>query len=220
MSKKAIMMLTFILILLFSSVSVYAANTQNTKTSTINACVKDDGQLRLVSNSSSCKKSETFISWNIIGPQGEKGDTGPSGPQGPQGEKGDPGATGPQGLLGEKGDAGAAGPQGPQGEKGDPGAGGPLFGNSNIMDGSEGGGFSNGYMGEVWLFAGNYAPPGTHVCDGTLLPIAQNTALFFILGFQYGGNDTTLFALPDLQDYAPAGVSYVINLNGTFPPME
>ncbi len=57
------------------------------------------------------------------GPQGEKGDTGATGPQGPKGDKGDTGATGPQGPKGDKGDTGATGPQGPKGDKGDPGTG-------------------------------------------------------------------------------------------------
>ncbi|WP_338130678.1 phage tail protein [Cohnella ginsengisoli] len=70
----------------------------------------------------------------------------------------------------------------------------------------------------MWLFAGNFAPAGTHVCDGALLSIAQNTPLFALIGTQYGGDGKTTFALPDLQDYAPAGVSYVINLTGIFPP--
>ena len=55
---------------------------------------------------------------NIKGPQGEKGDTGATGPEGPQGEKGDTGATGPEGPQGEKGETGATGPEGPQGEQG------------------------------------------------------------------------------------------------------
>lgn len=93
------------------------------------------------------------------------------------------------------------------------------FGHPNIGSGSGGyGGSGNGmYMGQVWLFAGNFAPSGTHVCDGSLLPISQNAALFSLLGTLYGGNGTTTFALPNLQKYAPAGVSYVINLNGIFP---
>ena len=62
---------------------------------------------------------------NIKGPQGEKGDTGATGPEGPQGEKGDTGATGPEGPQGEKGETGATGPEGPQGEQGPEGPQGP-----------------------------------------------------------------------------------------------
>jgi microcystin-dependent protein len=93
------------------------------------------------------------------------------------------------------------------------------FGAGNIPDGSTSlvSGCSNQYLGEVWMFAGNFAPPGTHVADGTLLPINQNTALFSLLGTNYGGNGVSTFALPDLRAFAPGGVSYVICLEGIFP---
>ncbi|MEZ7494986.1 tail fiber protein [Leeuwenhoekiella aequorea] len=55
------------------------------------------------------------------------------------------------------------------------------------------------YIGEVRLFAGNFAPRGWAFCDGLILPIAQNTALFSILGTTYGGDGRTTFALPDLR---------------------
>nr|WP_286672582.1 tail fiber protein [Cohnella hashimotonis] len=250
-----------ILILLLSGASVYAAAAASKTTSTIYACAKNDGQIRIVAKAASCKKTEKAISWNVVGPKGDKGDRGAPGPQGPQGAKGDAGPTGaigpqgakgdagpigaigPQGAKGDAGPTGAIGPQGakgdagptgatgPQGVKGDTGpagpqgppgtagSAGPKFGDPNIADGSAGeGGSAAGYIGEVWLFAGNFAPAGTHVCDGALLSIAQNTPLFSILGTQYGGDGKTTFALPDLQDYAPAGVSYVINLTGIFPP--
>jgi len=49
------------------------------------------------------------------------------------------------------------------------------------------------------MFGGNFAPSGWAMCNGQLLPIAQNAALFSILGTTYGGNGTTNFALPDLR---------------------
>jgi microcystin-dependent protein len=52
------------------------------------------------------------------------------------------------------------------------------------------------------LFAGNFAPRGWAFCNGQLLPISQNTALFSILGTTYGGNGQTTFALPDLRGRA------------------
>lgn len=55
------------------------------------------------------------------------------------------------------------------------------------------------FIGEVTLFAGNFAPRGWAKCEGQLLPIAQNTALFSILGTTYGGDGRTTFALPDLR---------------------
>lgn len=59
------------------------------------------------------------------------------------------------------------------------------------------------YIGEIRVFAGSYAPVGWAFCDGQQLPVAQNTALFSILGTTYGGNGSTLFALPNLQARAP-----------------
>lgn len=55
------------------------------------------------------------------------------------------------------------------------------------------------YLGELALVAFNFAPRGWALCNGQLLPISSNTALFSILGTQYGGNGTTTFALPNLQ---------------------
>jgi microcystin-dependent protein len=64
---------------------------------------------------------------------------------------------------------------------------------------------SNPFLGSVVLFAGNFAPRGWAFCDGQLLPIAQNTALFSLLGTTYGGNGQTTFALPDLRGRHPVG---------------
>ena len=60
-------------------------------------------------------------------------------------------------------------------------------------------------MGEVRLFAGDFAPKWWAFCQGQLLEISQNSALFFILGTTYGGNGVTNFALPDLRGRAPIG---------------
>lgn len=59
------------------------------------------------------------------------------------------------------------------------------------------------YLGEIRIFAGNYAPSGWAFCDGTVLPVSQNSALFSIIGGLYGGNGTTTFALPNLMGSAP-----------------
>ena len=59
------------------------------------------------------------------------------------------------------------------------------------------------YIGIIKLFAGNFAPRNWALCQGQLLPIAQNQALFSILGTTYGGNGTTNFALPDLRGRTP-----------------
>ncbi|WP_404392364.1 phage tail protein [Pseudoalteromonas phenolica] len=59
------------------------------------------------------------------------------------------------------------------------------------------------FIGEVRMFAFNYAPRGWAFCDGQLLPIAENTALFAIIGTTYGGDGRTTFAVPDLEARAP-----------------
>lgn len=66
------------------------------------------------------------------------------------------------------------------------------------------------FIGEVIMFAGNFAPRGWALCDGQLLPIAQYNALFSLLGTTYGGDGRTTFALPDLRGRAPihAGSGY------------
>ncbi|GAA3509045.1 tail fiber protein [Aquimarina addita] len=55
------------------------------------------------------------------------------------------------------------------------------------------------FIGQIILFGGNFAPRGWALCDGQLLPIASNSALFSILGTIYGGDGRTTFALPDLR---------------------
>lgn len=62
---------------------------------------------------------------------------------------------------------------------------------------------SDPFVAEIRIFAGNFPPTGWAFCDGQLLPIAQNTALFSLLGTTYGGNGQTTFALPDLRTRAP-----------------
>jgi microcystin-dependent protein len=59
------------------------------------------------------------------------------------------------------------------------------------------------FVGEIRIFAGNFAPTGWAMCNGQLLPISQNTALFSLLGTYYGGDGKSTFALPNLQGSAP-----------------
>jgi microcystin-dependent protein len=61
------------------------------------------------------------------------------------------------------------------------------------------------FVAEIRMFSGNFAPTGWATCNGQLLPIAQNTALFSILGTTYGGDGKTNFALPNLQGMSPMG---------------
>ncbi|HEU5036363.1 MAG TPA: tail fiber protein [Nocardioides sp.] len=59
------------------------------------------------------------------------------------------------------------------------------------------------FVAEIRIFPFNFAPSGWAFCDGQLLPLSQNTALFSLLGTNYGGNGMSNFALPDLQGRAP-----------------
>ena len=63
-----------------------------------------------------------------------------------------------------------------------------------------------GYIGEIRMFAANFAPKYWAYCSGQLLPIAQNQALFSILGTTFGGNGTTTFSLPDMRSRTAIGV--------------
>jgi microcystin-dependent protein len=62
------------------------------------------------------------------------------------------------------------------------------------------------FLGQLLLVPYNFAPRGWAFCDGQLLSIAQNTALFSLLGTTFGGNGQTTFALPDLRGRVPVGV--------------
>jgi len=80
---------------------------------------------------------------------------------------------------------------------------------------------SEPFIGEIRMVGFNFAPRGWALCDGQLLPIAQNQALFALLGVTYGGNGTTTFGLPDLrgrvpvhQGDGPATSPYVIGQSG------
>ncbi len=77
------------------------------------------------------------------------------------------------------------------------------------------------FVGTILPVAFNFAPQGWFLCNGQLLNIAQNQALFALLGTQYGGNGTTTFALPNLQGRVPihqgqlaGGASYPIGSTG------
>lgn len=59
------------------------------------------------------------------------------------------------------------------------------------------------YVGEIRMFAGNFAPAGWNFCEGQLLPISENETLFQLIGTTYGGDGETTFALPDLRGRIP-----------------
>jgi microcystin-dependent protein len=72
---------------------------------------------------------------------------------------------------------------------------------------------ANPFLGEIRMFGGNFAPVGWALCNGQLLSIAQNTALFSLLGTTYGGNGTTTFALPDLRARVPIHAGQGVGLS-------
>jgi microcystin-dependent protein len=62
---------------------------------------------------------------------------------------------------------------------------------------------SEPFVGEIRMFAGNFAPRGWSFCNGQLMAISQNSALFSLIGTIYGGDGRTTFALPDLRGRVP-----------------
>ena len=80
---------------------------------------------------------------------------------------------------------------------------------------------SDPFVAQVMSFAGNFCPRGWAAMNGQLLPISQNTALFSLLGTNYGGNGQTTFALPTAKPVftvTGAVLTQCIALQGVFPP--
>lgn len=75
---------------------------------------------------------------------------------------------------------------------------------------------SDPFVAEIRMFAGNFAPKGWALCDGQLLPISQNTALFSLLGTFYGGDGKSTFALPDMEGSTPLGQGQGAGLSERF----
>jgi len=73
---------------------------------------------------------------------------------------------------------------------------------------------STPYVGEIRMFAGNFAPAGWMLCDGSILAISQNDVLFQLIGTTYGGDGQQTFALPDLRGRVPLHMG--TNLGNTF----
>ena len=65
---------------------------------------------------------------------------------------------------------------------------------------------SGPFIGEIRMFGGNFAPAGWAFCDGSLIPISENDALFNLIGTTYGGDGQNTFALPDLRSRVPIHV--------------
>lgn len=74
---------------------------------------------------------------------------------------------------------------------------------------------SEPFLGEIRLFAGNFAPSGWAFCDGTLLSVSEYDALFSLIGTIYGGDGQTTFGLPDLRGRAPMHIASTVRLGAT-----
>lgn len=210
----------------------------------IHACYnKSTGDVKIIVPPKTCATGEQAVSWNVEGPVGPKGPAGPvgpkgtigaTGPHGPVGPKGATGATGLQGVAGPQGPAGAqgpTGPQGPQGPQGAAGTAGNIPANITALSGalSTNGGVA--YIGnEAFIYgASSYCVVGDVVlsvngygsgalpADGRILPIAGNTAIFSLVGTNFGGDGVKTFGLPDLRAFAPQGLQYSICVEGIFP---
>ncbi|GJJ02760.1 tail Collar domain-containing protein [Duganella rhizosphaerae] len=76
------------------------------------------------------------------------------------------------------------------------------------------------FVGEIRMFAGNFAPAGWAFCDGSLWPISENEVLFALIGTTYGGDGVETFAMPDLRGRVPVhvgtlqGDTYQLGMNG------
>ncbi|MQY30934.1 phage tail protein [Nocardia aurantia] len=76
------------------------------------------------------------------------------------------------------------------------------------------------FLGQISVFPYSFAPQGWAWCEGQVLPVAQNQALFSLLGSQFGGDGTKTFVLPNLKkqdDALGEGLRYAIAMEGTFP---
>jgi hypothetical protein len=156
------------------------------------------------------------------GPSGPVGVAGPAGPVGAMGVAGAAGPAGPAGATGAVGPAGPSGPTGPAGPEGPAGATGPagttgIFGANNLNFIQASGGGAECTLGTITLNVAFQYPDSFLPADGRLLPIAENAALFDLIGTNYGGNGTSNFALPNLKSAAPDNTIYLICVVGIFP---
>jgi microcystin-dependent protein len=229
MKRSILFLITPVLILLFTYGSAFAIS------ATYTGCLKPDGKIFRVKvgllPTKPCKTKWLQITWD----QGDQGDQGPEGPVGPIGPKGNKGDRGPRGTDGSiyTGDAPinvdntaftvglnpgsaagdlltydganwvAAPPRLALDDKMQ-----PWLGMNYII--ALQGTFpsrtsSSPFLAEIIMFAGNFAPRGWAFCDGQILPINQNQALFSLLGTTYGGDGEVTFALPDLRGRVPVG---------------
>jgi hypothetical protein len=173
-----------------------------------------------------------------IGPAGATGPAGAIGPAGATGAAGPVGPAGPAGATGAFGPAGPVGPAGPSGPTGPAGATGPQGPAGTIpaaltklntlytepWGGTGAGSYEYGgvtcTLGDMVLSVNGYGAGAALPADGRLLPIAEYTAVFSIMGTNFGGNGTTNFALPDLRNLAPPGLYWSVCMEGIFPSRD
>ena len=174
----------------YGAVVVAGASATNT---TYFACLTTTKTLTKVGTvSPKCKDGSQLISWNSVGPQG---------------------ATGAPGAPGAPGETGATGPQGPVGPSGTAG----IFGTNNNFERQGEAAGASCTLGDVVLTASVVFADNWMQANGQTIQISSNTALFALMGTNYGGNGTTNFDLPNLTAAAPDGLSYIICVNGVFP---
>jgi hypothetical protein len=115
--------------------------------------------------------------------------------------------------MGNPGPAGPTGPAGPAGPAGTTG----IFGSNTLNFNVGEGGTVNCTLGSILLNVSTEYPSNYLPADGRILNIESNTALFSLIGINYGGNGESTFALPDLRSAAPNNTQYLICAVGVFP---
>jgi len=135
-------------------------------------------------------------------------------------------AAGPEGPAGPQGPTGPTGLQGPAGPAGSGVVPANLTALSGQLSTNDGVAYLGAtrfsyqgacVIGDVFLSVNGYGSGNALPADGRTIPIQKNTALFSLIGTNFGGNGTSDYALPDLRAFAPKGMQYSICLNGTFP---
>ena len=209
------------------------------------ACLASAGTLSHVGTTKPtttvCKASSKIISWNSQGAAGLQGPAGATGSTGAQGPQGSPGYTnydlaqqnGFEGSLPQV--VGVAGwTAGPDRSDWASGCHRPtrcdgttrtgrsvgttgIFGTNNNLSSTGGSAGAQCTLGDVQLTASSAIATNWVAAKGQTLAIASNTAMFSLMGTNYGGNGTTNFNLPNLTAAAPNGLTYIICVAGIFP---
>lgn len=157
------------------------------------------GSARIVNSVAECRPGESYVTWNIAGPAGSIGPAGAIGPAGPEGPAGPQGSPAPANLTALSG----------------------ALSNSDGVSLTGAAAFISAacdYMdiGDAYLFVNGYGQ-GALPADGRLLTISSNTALFSVIGIDFGGDGINNFALLDFRPFAPKGLQYSICVSGIFP---